>query len=170
MFRWHRDCRVLRLLKWRRRWPSCRLLAPAIPAPCWRGFANAQKTSLWAPVAASWTSSSPPTARRDHALLLDCRDLSFKLAPIPAHIALVIANTMVKHSVAGGDYTTRRAEVEAACAVIARHRPEVRFLRDATVDDLGKMGPRDDAQLAQTSSSRRDGKPAHTGCRRGSGR
>jgi galactokinase len=76
----------------------------------------------------------------DHALLLDCRDLSFKLAPIPANVALVIANTMVKHSVAGGEYTTRRAEVEEAAAVIARHRPEVRFLRDATVDDLHKWG------------------------------
>lgn len=77
---------------------------------------------------------------QDHALLLDCRDLSFRLAPIPAHVALVIANTMVKHSVAGGEYTTRRAEVEAACAVIAAHRQEVRFLRDATVDDLNKWG------------------------------
>jgi galactokinase len=77
---------------------------------------------------------------KDNALLLDCRDLSFKLAPIPSHAALVIANTMVKHSVAGGEYATRRAEVEAACAVIARHRPEVRFLRDATVDDLARWG------------------------------
>lgn len=77
---------------------------------------------------------------KDHALLLDCRDLSFKLAPIPANVALVIANTMVKHSVAGGEYTTRRAEVEEAAAVIARHRPEVRFLRDATVEDLHQWG------------------------------
>src|SRR6201997_4533078 len=76
----------------------------------------------------------------DHALLLDCRDLSFKLAPIPANVALVIANTMVKHSVAGGEYATRRAEVEEATAVIARHRPEVRFLRDATVEDLAHWG------------------------------
>lgn len=76
----------------------------------------------------------------DHALLLDCRDLSFRLAPIPSNVALVIANTMVKHSVVGGEYTTRRAEVEEAAAVIARHRPEVRFLRDATVDDLHKWG------------------------------
>ena len=76
----------------------------------------------------------------DHALLLDCRDLTFKLAPIPAHVALVIANTMVQHSVAGGEYTTRRAEVEEAAAVIARHRPEVKFLRDATVDDLRQWG------------------------------
>jgi galactokinase len=78
--------------------------------------------------------------QENHALLLDCRDLSFKLAPIPAHVALVIANTMVKHSVAGGDYTTRRAESEAACAIIASHRPGVPFLRDATLDDLDKWG------------------------------
>jgi galactokinase len=78
--------------------------------------------------------------RKDHAMLLDCRDLSFKLAPIPPNVALVIANTMVKHSVVGGDYPTRRAEVEAACAVIASHRPGVKFLRDATVDDLEQWG------------------------------
>ena len=76
----------------------------------------------------------------NHALLLDCRDLSFKLAPIPANVALVIANTMVKHSIAGGDYKTRRAESEAACAVIASHRPGVPFLRDAMLDDLDKWG------------------------------
>jgi len=76
----------------------------------------------------------------DHALLLDCRDLSFKLAPIPPNVALVIANTMVKHSIAGGDYPTRRRESEAACAVIASHRPGVPFLRDATLEDLEKWG------------------------------
>ena len=78
--------------------------------------------------------------KEDHALLLDCRDLSFKLAPIPANVALVIANTMVKHSIAGGDYKTRRAESEAACAVIASHRPGVPFLRDATLADLDRWG------------------------------
>jgi galactokinase len=76
----------------------------------------------------------------DHALLLDCRDLSFKLAPIPSNVALVIANTMVMHSVAGGEYTSRRAQVEEAAEVIARHRPGVRFLRDANVEDLAKWG------------------------------
>ena len=77
---------------------------------------------------------------KDHALLLDCRDLSFLLAPIPEDVALVIANTMVKHAITGGEYTTRRAEVEAACAVIASHRPGVRFLRDANVEDLELWG------------------------------
>ena len=78
--------------------------------------------------------------KENHALLLDCRDLSYKLAPIPPNVALVIANTMVKHSNVGGDYKTRRAEAEAACAVIASHRPEVKFLRDCTLEDLEKWG------------------------------
>ena len=76
----------------------------------------------------------------DHALLLDCRDLSFRLAPIPQDVALVIANTMVKHSVAGEGYTTRRAQVEEACRILATHRPEIKFLRDATMADLEAWG------------------------------
>ena len=78
--------------------------------------------------------------KENHAMLLDCRDLSIQLAPIPSNVALVIANTMVKHSVAGGDYPTRRAESEAACAVINSHRGHVPFLRDATLEDLDKWG------------------------------
>jgi galactokinase len=78
--------------------------------------------------------------KKDHALLLDCRDLSYRLAPIPDHVALVIANTMVKHSIAGGDYPTRRRESEAACDIINSHRGTVPFLRDATLEDLEKWG------------------------------
>jgi galactokinase len=78
--------------------------------------------------------------KENHALLLDCRDLSYRLAPIPADVALVIANTMVKHSIAGGDYPTRRRESEAACAIINGHRGGVPFLRDATLEDLEKWG------------------------------
>ena len=102
----------------------------------------------------------------DHALLLDCRDLSFRLAPIPANVALVIANTMVKHSVAGGEYTSRRAEVEEAAAVIARHRPEVRFLRDATVEDLAQVGRGDEPECAEARAPRDHRKHAHGGRRR----
>src|ERR1039457_1085801 len=78
--------------------------------------------------------------KANHALLLDCRDLSFRLAPLPTDVALVIANTMVKHSIAGGDYPTRRRESEAACAIINSHRGGVPFLRDATLEDLAKWG------------------------------
>jgi galactokinase len=76
----------------------------------------------------------------DSALLLDCRSLDFRLAPIPPTLSLVIANTMVKHSHAGGEYNTRRAEVEAATKILRGHRPEVRVLRDATPEDLVAWG------------------------------
>ncbi|HTW46182.1 MAG TPA: galactokinase [Acidobacteriaceae bacterium] len=76
----------------------------------------------------------------DHALLLDCRSLEYRLAPIPHDLSLVIVNSMVKHSHAGGEYNTRRAEVEEGTAALRRHRTEIRKLRDATVDDLAKWG------------------------------
>jgi galactokinase len=76
----------------------------------------------------------------DHALLLDCRSLEYRLAPIPKHVSLVIANTMVKHSIAGGEYTTRRAEVEEGTEILRGHRPEIQLLRDATVQDLEQWG------------------------------
>ncbi|WP_446744917.1 galactokinase [Silvibacterium acidisoli] len=76
----------------------------------------------------------------DHALLLDCRSLEYQMAPIPSDISLVIANTMVKHSHAGGEYNQRRAEVEEGARILATHRPEIKLLRDATMDDLEKWG------------------------------
>ena len=76
----------------------------------------------------------------DHALLLDCRSLEYRLAPIPHDLSLVIVNTMVKHSHVGGEYNTRRAEVEEGTSILRRHRPEIKKLRDATVDDLAKWG------------------------------
>lgn len=77
---------------------------------------------------------------KDHALLLDCRSLDFRLAPIPAHLSLVICNSMVKHSHSGGEYNTRRSEVEQGTAILKRHRPEIELLRDATVEDLARWG------------------------------
>jgi len=76
----------------------------------------------------------------DHALLLDCRSLEYRLAPIPSHLSLVIANSMVKHSHAGGEYNTRRSEVEEGTALLRSHRPEIKLLRDATPDDLARWG------------------------------
>jgi len=75
-----------------------------------------------------------------HALLLDCRDLSYRLSPIPESLSIVICNSMIKHSHAGGEYNTRRAEIEAGTQIIRMHRPEVRFLRDVTVADLECWG------------------------------
>ncbi len=84
--------------------------------------------------------------RAGSALILDTRALTFDLAPIPPHLRLIIANSMVKHSLAdGGAYATRRREVEEGTAALNAYRYDIGLLRDATLEDLitceGKMSP-----------------------------
>jgi galactokinase len=78
--------------------------------------------------------------QQDNAVMIDCRSLDYTLAPIPADVRIVICNSMVKHSVAGGEYNTRRAEIEEGTAILRSHRPEIKALRDATVEDLAQWG------------------------------
>jgi galactokinase len=78
--------------------------------------------------------------KRNHALLLDCRSLEYRLLKLPQDVALVIANTMVKHSIATGEYNQRRVECAAGVAVLAKHLPEVCALRDVSLDDLENHG------------------------------
>jgi len=77
---------------------------------------------------------------QDHAVMIDCRSLQYTLAPIPPDVRIVICNSMVKHSNSGGEYNTRRAEIEQGTQILRRHRPEIKALRDATVEDLERWG------------------------------
>jgi galactokinase len=71
-----------------------------------------------------------------HALLIDCRDLSYKLVPLPEGVSVVVCNSMVKRGLVDSEYNTRRAECEAGVAALRRHKPNVRALRDVTEADL----------------------------------
>jgi galactokinase len=71
-----------------------------------------------------------------HALLLDCRSLETRYLPLLESVSLVICNTMVKHSLASGEYNTRRSECEAAVRHFASKRNGIRALRDVTEQDL----------------------------------
>jgi galactokinase len=74
--------------------------------------------------------------QQDHALLLDCRSLEYRLLPIPTHVRLIICNSMVKHEHAGGQYNRRREEVEEGTRVLHRRWPSIEALRDATEAQL----------------------------------
>jgi galactokinase len=78
--------------------------------------------------------------RADHALLLDCRSLEFRLLPLRADARLVVCNTMVKHELAGGEYNRRRAECEEGVRHLAQSLPNVRALRDVTLEELERHG------------------------------
>ena len=74
------------------------------------------------------------------ALLLDCRSLDFKLLPLPDTVNLVICNTMVKHALASSAYNERRAQCEAGVRHLAQFLPNVKALRDVTIEQLVQFG------------------------------
>jgi len=66
-------------------------------------------------------------ARAGNAMLLDCRALSFQAEPLPdARFSWLLADTRIKHELAGSTYNRRREECEAAA-----HSLDLPSLRDA---------------------------------------
>jgi galactokinase len=70
-------------------------------------------------------------ARAGHALLLDCRDLSYRHIPIPGGVAVVVCDSHMKRRLAESGYAERRASCEAAAAQLG-----LTSLRDATLDQV----------------------------------
>ncbi len=66
--------------------------------------------------------------RKDHLLLIDCRDRTGKFVPFTDRsLSLLIINTNVRHALVDGEYARRRAQCETAAEVLG-----VTALRDAT--------------------------------------
>ena len=72
----------------------------------------------------------------DKAILLDCRSLDYKLLPLPADVAMVICNTMVKHEHSGGEYNDRRAQCEEGMRLLRKFLPSTKALRDVSLVEL----------------------------------
>ncbi len=73
----------------------------------------------------------------DHALLIDCRELTYKPISIRSDsTSWVVINTKVKHNLATSEYNERRRQCEEAVAVIVKSYPQVKALRDADLEML----------------------------------
>lgn len=78
-------------------------------------------------------------AKKDHALLLDCRSLEFENVPLDlTETAILICDTKVKHDLAASEYNTRRAECEEAVRILKQFLPEIEQLRDVSVAEFEK--------------------------------
>jgi galactokinase len=81
-------------------------------------------------------------AKAGHALLLNTRDLTYEHLPMNkgalADTQIVVCNSMVKHSVATGEYGVRRRELEEGQAVLRSTFPNLRDLGDATIEQLNQ--------------------------------
>jgi galactokinase len=71
--------------------------------------------------------------RRDHALLLDCRDLNYRPVPLPANAQIVVCDSHMERSLAGSAYNQRRQECGEAVRIFRQWYPKITALRDVTV-------------------------------------
>jgi galactokinase len=82
--------------------------------------------------------------REGCALLLDCRTLRTTAVQVPASWAIVVADSGVKHSVAGEEYAKRQAECAAGMAVVRGAFPDVSMARDLDMARLDSVRDRMD--------------------------
>jgi len=80
--------------------------------------------------------------KADHVLFLDCRDLTCERISIPPGTVVVVADTGVRRRLADSGFNSRRAQCQEAVAILRRDLPGIRTLRDVTVAELERHGPR----------------------------
>jgi galactokinase len=73
---------------------------------------------------------------RDHALFLDCRDLTYRHVPLRAGVKIVVCNSGVKRALAQSEYEVRLKQCREAVAKIAATGRAVKSLRDVQLSDL----------------------------------
>lgn len=71
-----------------------------------------------------------------HAMMLDTRSLERSYFPLPEGIAIIVADSLVRRSLSGSEYNVRRAQCEEAVSILQQHYPEVKALRDITLEQL----------------------------------
>ncbi|MDR2894141.1 MAG: galactokinase [Alistipes sp.] len=77
--------------------------------------------------------------RAGEVIKLDCRSLEFEYKPFnPTGYRLVLVDSMVKHNLSGGEYNERREQCELGAAIIGKHDPKVKSLRDTDLATLNK--------------------------------
>jgi galactokinase len=83
--------------------------------------------------------------KKDHVIKLDCQSLDYEYVPLKLEgYKIVLLNTNVKHSLASSEYNTRRHQCEQGVAWVKEHNPQVKSLRDVTMEMLQKyVQPKD---------------------------
>lgn len=74
--------------------------------------------------------------RKDHAIFLDCRDLSYSLVPLKLDgFKIVISNTKKKRSLADSKYNERRRQCEEGFEMLKREYHRAQWLGDITLEE-----------------------------------
>ncbi|NNJ11466.1 galactokinase [Chloroflexales bacterium ZM16-3] len=74
--------------------------------------------------------------RADHALLIDCRDLSYRPLLIPPDVRVIVCNSGVHHNLGNSGYNERRAACNEAVRLLKTRMPRISTLRDVSLASL----------------------------------
>jgi galactokinase len=75
--------------------------------------------------------------KKGSAMLLDCRSLETEQIPFEtADSITIVCDTKVEHSLASSEYNKRRQECEEGVETLKRFYPEIKALRDVTIEQL----------------------------------
>lgn len=75
--------------------------------------------------------------KKDSVLFLDCRTLEYEHVPLETSaVKIVVCDTMKRRGLVGSEYDLRRSQCEEAARVFAQWAPNVKALRDVSVDDF----------------------------------
>ena len=78
-------------------------------------------------------------ARADHAILLDCRDLSVRQVPIPPTVRIVVLDTGIERELRASEFNARREQCEEAVRLLAQINDDITSLRDVAPEDLPRL-------------------------------
>ena len=68
--------------------------------------------------------------------MIDCRSLASRNVAIAPNLRLLVANSMVRHQHAGGEYNARREACEEGVRLLSRTLGPIKALRDVTPEEL----------------------------------
>jgi len=78
-------------------------------------------------------------------LLLDCRSLTSEIKPIAPGLQVMICDTRAERALTGSEYSQRRVQCEAGVRLMAGYYPNIKSLRDVTIEQIqahkGDMDP-----------------------------
>jgi len=75
-------------------------------------------------------------SRKDHLMLLDCKDFSCRFVPFQSPVKIFLCDTQVERALAESGYNERRGQCETAVAVLRKHVPGIESLRDVSLELL----------------------------------
>jgi len=79
---------------------------------------------------------SSAMGKAGQVLLLDCRYIRSETRPIASDLQVVVCDTRAQRAMTGSEYPERRVQCEQGARILSQFYPEIKTLRDASLEQL----------------------------------